>query len=231
MNGAAMRARRSARRAASAGSRAGSRAGVTLVEISIVILLIGVLFMLLFGVIVGLTRITRISAPVSQDRARAFLALENLRSSFAMTYFNRDVKRLVFRARTKGPQDQREDSITFSCVHPNSESVGQADVRDVSYYVVRDPEPEDPAAPFVLYRRENDVVREKPGQTGAHYPLLRNVASFRLRYTLNGREWVSEWNSRESRRIPRLIEIQLRVKVGARIDYFETVAAPGLYIR
>lgn len=208
------------------------RAGFTIAEIALVILLIGVLLTIVAGMMFGLSNVVSQASPVSQQKGRAFLALENVRASIAMTFFNRDAERLIFYGTPGGSGELREDRLTFSCVHPNAEGMGAASVRDVSFYLARDESAEaNPDAPFILYRREDQIADKDPGEGGQHYPILKNVASFRLRYTLNGVDWTEEWDSTKSRRIPRMAQIQLRVMIGERIEYFETVTQPGLYIR
>lgn len=211
------------------------RAGITLAESAFVLLVVAILMTLVFGIVGGMLQITTTAGPDSKERGQAFLALENIRTSLAMTYFNKDLeRRLVFLGARAQIEGQRMDRITFACVHPYSEEVGLAAVRDISF-VVAEREASPGAANgqrnFTLFRREDYIVGETPGRGGKLYPLVDNVISFQIRYSLNGKDWRDDWRSDETRRIPRLVQVQLKVRIGDRTEFFETIAAPGLYIR
>lgn len=214
--------------------RRSSRAGFTIAELVIVVLLIGFLFSMMFGVIFGLTQVTTMSSPSSVAKAAGFLALENLRSSIDQTYFQRDIKRLIFLGKKDGSGERRLDQLTFAAVHPNADSLGVPAVREVSYYLVeeeKDPEDLNDTQTYVLIRREDEMVDDKPGEGGNHYPLVRGVLSLKIRYSLNGKDWKDDWDSTRLRRMPRMVQIQLRIQAGNRSIRFETMAQPGLYIR
>ena len=210
-------------------SAPGVRRGLTLVELTIVVLLVGLLMSLLFGSMFGLTQITSQASPISIQRGRAFLALDNIRSAVDQVFFHRDTDRLWFLGTREGSGERRFDRLTFSAVHANADRVGVPAVREVSYYLKEMPDQNETL--YTLYRREDSMVDDEPGQGGQHYELLQNVVSLMFRYTLNGRDWEDNWDSTKRRRIPRMIQIQLRVKIGPRIAKFETLSQPGLYIR
>ncbi len=198
----------------------------------IVVLLGGVLFSMMVGVSFGLTEITTLASPSSQAKADGFLALENMRASLDQTFFQRDIKRLVFLGKRGGGGETRSDILTFACVHPNADAMGVPAVREVSYYLEPDPDV-DPGEgkSYILIRREDEMIDEQPGQGGNHYPLVGGVVARKFRYSLNGKDWKDEWDSSKIRRIPRMIQIQMRDRAGNRIMRFETMSRPGLYIR
>lgn len=203
---------------------------MTLLEMSIVILLVGFLFFMFFAVIFGLTRVTSLASPESRIKARAFLALENVRSSIDQTYFHRDVKQLWFLGDEGGSGEDRADRLTFACVHANADDLGVAAVREVSFYLEEDRSASKTS--YVLFRREDELVDEKPGTGGRHYELMRNVVSLRFRYSLNGRDWRDDWDSTKLRRIPRMVEVRIQIEgPGGNRTLYETVAQPGLYTR
>ncbi len=208
------------------GHRKQSRLGFSLVELSIVILVLSILFTVMFGVFFGAAKITSMSSPSTQARQQALLTLEMMRSSINQTFYNRDIERLVFFGKEVGGGETRKDRLTFACVNSGADALGVPAVREVSFYVKEDPGGET----GTLYRREDQMVDKKPGEGGSHYPVLKNVVSLKFRYTLTGREWKESWNSKEVRRIPRLVQIQIRVKIGDRTQKFETLAYPGLYM-
>lgn len=229
------RSRASRLRARDSARKFSTRSGFTLAEIVIVVLLIGFLFLMMFGVIFGLTQVTTLASPASRAKAAGFLALENIRSSIDQTYFQRDMQRLIFLGKGDGGNDTHQDQLTFACVHPNADSLGVPAVREVSFYLEKEEkDPSDNASneqTYVLIRREDEMVDDKPGEGGNHYPLVRGVLSLKLRYSLNGKDWKEDWDSTKLRRMPRMVQIQMRMLAGNRSLRFETMAQPGLYIR
>ncbi|MBI3395199.1 MAG: prepilin-type N-terminal cleavage/methylation domain-containing protein [Spirochaetia bacterium] len=209
------------------GGRSSLRAGFTLVELSIVIVVMSVLFTLMFSVFFGVSQITKEATPSSRAKQKALLALEMMRSTVNQTYYNRDIDRLIFLGRQLGTGDTRRDRLTLAAVHPHSDALGVPAVREVSFYVTESKVGEDTGT---LMRREDQLVDNKPGEGGAHYPVMDNVVSLQFRYSLSGKEWKESWSSKEMRRVPRLVHIIMRVKIGQKTHRFETLAAPGLYI-
>lgn len=224
-------ARYAPHRRPNAGRAPGTRAGFTLVEISIAILVLSILFTIMFGIYFGINRIITQSAPSALARKNALLALEMMRSSINQTYFHRDLERIVFVGKREGGGETHTDRLTFAAVHPGAESVGAPAVREVSFYLEEERDTGYNETTYTLFRREDQMVDDEPGEGGAHYPVLKHVVSLQLKYSLSGRDWRDDWNSKETRRIPRLIQIQLRVKIGSNTQKFETLAYTGLLMR
>lgn len=203
------------------------RQGVTLVELSVVILIMSILFTMIFSVYFGIARITGNESPISQAKHRSLLALENMRSSINQTYFKKNVKRLVFIGRKIIDGTRRKDRLTFAAVHQGAAAIGVPAVREVSFYI-RDHQEDTEIGDLI--RREDQMVDKDPGKGGNHYTLLENVISLKFRYSLNGKEWQDDWHHEKLRRIPKLIQIQLKVKIGGRLQVFETLSYTGLYM-
>lgn len=205
-----------------------SRHGFTLIELSIVIMLLATLFTVMFSTFFSVSRIASTASPRSRELADAMLALEILRASISQTYYHPDAERVVFAARPD--PDTRSDRITFSAVHPVS-GTGGSIVREVSFYLKEMPvQPDQGEKRYILMKREEEPVDKKPGEGGLHYALIENVTGLHFKYSLNGREWMDKWNTKQSRRIPRLIQIQLTVRIGGKPRTLETLASPGLYL-
>jgi len=201
------------------------RRGLTLAELAIVILVLGMLFSVLFGALFGISRIINMSSPQAEARRQALLTLETLRNTINQTYFNPDLDRIVFHGKNSGSGERRQDRLTFAAVHPGADSLGVPAVREVSFYLRREKDD------FTLIRREDQHVDKEPGKGGMHYTLLGSVTSFKLRYSLSGKEWTDTWKSSEIRRIPRLVQIQFTVRIGEKEQLFETLAYTGLYLQ
>ncbi len=202
------------------------RKGLTLAELAIVILLMSMLFTLLFSTYFTAARMDKNASPENRARTTAILALDLLQTSLNQAYYLPELDHLVFYGKSEGSGDKRSDVISFATVFPGSDEVGLPAVREVSYYLKRD----DVSAPGILYRREDQNVDLEPYTGGIHYRVLENVESFKLSYSLNGREWVDNWSTKATRRLPRLIRIEILVRVGDRLERFESLASPGLYM-
>lgn len=196
------------------------RRGLTLVELSIVLLVMSMLLGIMFGVYGSIANISKTVSPSMEKKRTALAALEMIRSSLNQTFYRSDQDRLVFLGRKGGDGDSRSDRITFAAVHPGAAEVGMPEVREVSYYLDTNE--------GILYKREDSFVDDNPGEGGNHYAILSDVISFELSYSLKGKSWVEEWNSKLLKKIPLLIRIQVRTKVGNTIERFETLANPGL---
>lgn len=204
------------------------RRGFTLIELSIVVLLLSVLFTVMFGVFFGTSQIATKQSPKSRDLADAMLALEVLRSSISQTYYHPDVERIVFYGKV---DDTRSDRLTFDSASPVSGTGGSSIVREVSFYLREMEQQPDPAEKrYYLMKREKEPVDKEEGKGGLHYQIAENVAFMRFKYSLNGRDWLEKWNTKQSRRIPRLVQIQLGVRIGGTVRTLETLASPGLYL-
>ncbi|EHQ05877.1 type II secretion system protein GspJ [Leptonema illini] len=212
------------------------RRGLTLAELSIVILLMSILFTIMFSTFFAASRIEKNTSPANDARTAALLALNLVQNSLNQAYYVPELDRLVFYGKSEGTGDSRSDVISFATVFPGSDAVGLPAVREVSYYLKR----KDVSSPGALYRREDQNVDDQPYTGGVHYKILDNVESFKLTYSLNGKDWVDTWSSKASRRFPRLIRIEILVRVGAknedgkleggRLERFESLASPGLYM-
>ena len=211
-----------------------SRSGLTLIELSIVIMVIGILLGLIFGTIAGITQVMGEVGPASRQKYQTLQALAVMRASLNQTLHSANLSRLVFVGTSQGNGDQKRDVLTFAAVNSGAEEVGLPAVREISYYL-RDADGHFPCpgqgGGCVLMRREDQTVDDEPGEGGAHYVLLEDVESLEFQYTLNGIDWRPDWNNADNNRIPRIVRIRMRVKIGERVQQFDTMARPGLYIR
>lgn len=205
-----------------------TRRGFTIAELAIFVLLLSMLFTVMFGAFFGVSRIIKNAGPRSRELADATLALEILRSTIGQTYYHPDAERIVFFARQD--RNTSTDRLTFAAVHPVG-GTGSSMVREVSFYLKkmeeRGPNGEEY---YYLMKREEEPVDKNPGEGGLHYVILSRVTSLKFKYSLNGREWSDKWNTKQSRRIPRLIQIQLSAIVSGKARTFETIASPGVYL-
>ncbi|EQA37743.1 putative type II secretion system protein J [Leptospira inadai serovar Lyme str. 10] len=210
------------------------RRGFTLLELSIVAMLLGGLLVMIFGTYTSLLRVSRDNSSVEGgDKQQAMSALENIRSTLAMTFFFATEKRLVFVSRrgrksedgNKHPRESSNDYfIVFAAAHPNSEETGLPEVREVEYFLKKDED----APGYLLIRREDQIVDKFPFAGGQEYTLLNGVKSLAFKFSRTGSKWEEEWDSREAKNIPRLIRIELIAKIGTEERRFETLAFPGI---
>ena len=209
------------------------RSGMTLIELSVVILIMGILFSVLFGVIFAAKNVTNKGMQPARQRQQAVLALENIRTAVDNTFYQADIERLLFYGASNASGEKHADTLTIASVIPGAEASGTPEVREVSFYLDTNGSSVcgDLENGCTLFRREDEAVDTKPGQGGAHYPLVSGVMSLRFRYSYNGKTWIDTWNTKKTSPLPRLIQIQMLVKVSEkRVDRLETLASPGLYV-
>jgi general secretion pathway protein J len=209
----------------------GLRSGLTLIELAVVTAVLSVLLTGIFGTYYTAMKISRNSSPIGgTNRQAIFFALENIRSSFAQTYFVDGHRRLIFIAKDGGVAGQRLDIVNFAANHPNAEETGTVGVREVSFYTRSMNDPDYPDL-YYLIRREDEMVDMQPESGGLEHILLDHVISFQLKYSQRGDKWVDEWNSRDTKRVPKLIRIEIVAKVGDEPMKYESLAAPGLHYK
>jgi len=201
------------------------RKGLTLLELSLVIFAFSILLLVMFSFFLSTSDLTREFAPESQERQKAMLALELLRSSISRAYFMPNAERLVFVSKRGSGDQLRRDRITFASYRPGSESTGQGGVHEISFYVKDAKSAGDEDG--TLMCREDEHVDDKPGEGGKHYPVLTNVVSLVLKHSLNGSNWQEDWSTKKTKKLPLLVRIELRVRIGGKIHLYESVASPG----
>ncbi len=197
------------------------RRGFTLIELALVIATMSVLFIVLFSVNFTVSRISKKTTPLSFNRSQALLTLNMIQNAIRMAYFFPDVDRTVFFGKSNGFEGQRSDQLTLTASSKGSFMAGGGIVKEISFYLKDN----------VLYIREDQIVDEQPYVGGSHYKLLENVKSFKLDYSLNGIDWQDNWSSKATRRIPRLVRVQIILDNEGKQETYETIAIPGFYLR
>ncbi len=213
------------------------RSGFTLIELAIVAALLGSLLVMVFGTYTAILRVTRENIrSEGADREKAMSAIENIRSSIAMAFYFQTEKRLVFVSRRdrksedgkRHPGESTNDHfIVFAAVHPNSEETALPEVREVEYFLKK----MDSSDYFKLIRREDEIVDKFPFSGGQEYVMLENVKKLSFKFSRTGGKWEEEWDSRETKNIPRLIRIELVANMGNEERRFETLAFPGMLLK
>ena len=189
-----------------------SRKGLTLIELSIVVALLGVIFTGIFSTYYTSLKISRNTTPTGgTSRQEIFFALENVRSTLAQTYYVDGHRNLVFIGKTDGVQGGRRDSVVFAANHPNAEEIGSPAIREVSFFLKAMP---DSPEKFYLMRREDEMVDKDPLSGGIDHILLEHVLSFQLKYSQRGDKWQDEWDTKDFKKIPKLIRIEIIALVG-----------------
>ncbi|GBF49077.1 type II secretory pathway [Leptospira ryugenii] len=202
------------------------RKGFTLVEISIVILLLGITMTAMFTVFYTSNSMAKKGrSEKGANRREILYAIENIRGSLARTYFIDNQRRVLFVGKAEGGGGEKNDRIVFCSSNPNSEEEEAASVREVSFFLRKMENPKRPDL-FYLIRREDEMVDNFPTQGGIEHILLENVKSFQLKYSERGEKWVDDWNSRTTKKIPRLIRIEIVSLVGNTFLKYESLAHP-----
>ena len=205
------------------------RKGLTLIELSIVIALLGVIFTAIFSTYYTAIRISRNTAPRGgTSRQEIFFALENVRSTLAQTYYVDGHRNLVFIGKTDGVQGGRRDSVTFAANHPNAEEIGSPAIREVGFFLKPMGETSEE---FYLVRREDEMVDKDPLNGGIEHVLLDHVISFQLKYSQRGDKWQDEWDTKDFKKIPKLIRIEIIAVVGDTEMKYESLAYPGIFFK
>lgn len=207
--------------------------GMTLIEITIVISILSVIMVGVFQAYSTALKIVRTSNPKNGTTRRDMLfALENVRATFAQTFYLQGHKRLIFAGKSDGVAGARYDKVTLAAYHANSEETGSPGVREVSFFTrPMPPTGVEDEGFYYLIRREDEMVDADPENGGVEHVLLTHVKSFQLKYTQRGDKWVDEWNTNDTKKIPKLIRIELIALVGDMEVRYEALANPGMYFK
>lgn len=207
------------------------RKGFTLVEISIVVMIMAVIFTGIFSVFYTANKISKKGASnKGANRKDILYAMENIRGTLARTYFIDNQKRILFVGKQDGVTGSRNDRVVFATSNPNSEEEGQASVREVSFYLRKMPNPKMEGLSYLI-RREDEMIDTFPTQGGVEHVLLENVKSFQMKFSERGDKWVDDWNSRTTKKIPRLIRFEIISLVGNAFVKYESLAHPVILFK
>ncbi len=140
------------------------------------------------------------------------LSLRRIDRDISNAYYRRKNKNAAFIAES----DNVNSSLHFVTVnHRNFRILGDpkqpypsSDVNEVSYYLKEDPKIPDL---FFLYRREERHYDEEPMTGGTESVMLENVTGLRFEFKVRN-DWTARWDSRETRRFPKLVKTILKVK-------------------
>jgi general secretion pathway protein J len=156
--------------------------------------------------------------------------MENIRSTLTRAYFIDNQRRILFVGKQEGALGTRNDRIVFATANPNSEEEGQSSIREVSFYLKLMPGAKLEGLSYLI-RREDEMVDSFPTQGGVEHILLENVKSFQIKYSERGDKWVDDWNSRTTKKIPRLIRFEIISLVGNAFVKYESLAHPGILFK
>ncbi|WP_411822690.1 type II secretion system protein GspJ [Leptospira sp. 'Mane'] len=204
------------------------RRGFTLIEISIVMMVLGSIFTGMFMVFYTSNNIAKKgSSQKGSNRKDILYAVENVRATITRTYYIDNQRRVLFAGKAEGVPGERNDRISFCTSNPFAEEEDSASVREVSFYLRKMENPKMPDL-YYLIRREDEMVDSSPTQGGIEHILLENVKSFQLKYSERGDKWVDDWNSRTTKKIPRLVRMEIISLVGNSFLKYESLAHPGI---
>ena len=205
------------------------RIGLTLIELSIVVALLGVIFTGIFSTYYTALKNSRNTVPKGgTSKQSIFFALENVRSTLSQTYYVDGHRNLVFIGKTDGVQGGRRDKVIFAANHPNSEEIGSPAIREVSFFL----KPmENKQEEYNLIRREDEMVDKDPLNGGIEHILLEHVTSFQLKYSQRGDKWQDEWDTKDVKKVPKLIRIEIIAVVGDTEMKYESLAYPGIFFK
>lgn len=211
--------------------------GMTLVELSLVTAILATILVGIFSTYYYALKITKESDPRgTAPRKDVFFALENLRSTFAQTYYLQGHKRLIFIGKDSNTTSGRADTVVFAANHVNSEETGTPSVREVAFFLKpMNPNPK-PFADrdtqfFNLVRREDEMVDMDPLNGGTEHVILSYVKSFQLKYSQRGDKWEDKWDTNDLKKIPKLIRIEIIVLIGTDEFKYETLSYPGFFFK
>ncbi len=140
------------------------------------------------------------------------LAIFRIDRDISNTYFKRTNKNIAFIGQDDG-ETGRLDFVTvlhkdFSVSGNIKKPLNFSDIREVGYYIAMDPQNSDRP---VLVRREDNHFDSDPLNGGEINIILKDVVGLTFRFK-QGNDWIKNWDSRNTKRIPFAVKTTLIVK-------------------
>ncbi len=193
------------------------RNGFTLVEIMVAIVILATVLTIVYRVFSGSYAALRQISPEKDLYHTARVILDRMADEIQSAYFRPGLPYTGFVGENDEKDEAPWDSLTFSAMANfywvgKVEEIKESDFLKISYYPVEDEE-----EPFErrLVRRqdpgfgpfEEDFEEVGSRDRGVHR-LTDDIWGIDVTY-FDGTEWVEEWNSIESERLPQAVEIKL----------------------
>ena len=110
---------------------------------------------------------------------------------------------IVFISKIDFIEDEPVHRIDFITMSSMGSNVFGASV--VGYFLIKNEEGE-----RVFVRRESKDVRDDPTEGGTNFELSKLVTKFKLNF-FNGEDWVDDWNSKASGKLPKQVRVTINV--------------------
>jgi len=146
------------------------------------------------------------------DLARSLLA--KLSDDITNAYYNPSMKEAVFYGKRSSPDREgpRLDSVALTTLtnwrKPDSKEM---DLWEVGY---RFDEKPDGKGTVLVRREKRDMKDSVPLEGGVDLEITDGISELMLRYS-DGTAWTDDWDSRNLRKLPRMVEIRISLQDGS----------------
>ena len=186
--------------------------GFTLIEVLVATAIASLIMVMVYTAYSSILKTIQDLSGYSEFYENINLALSKMDRDISNSFINRRNLTATFISDTEGDQSY----LHFVTVNHQSLRIEGdinrptpvSDINEVSYFL--EPDPKIPDL-FMLMRRDERHYDKEPEQGGETHLLLENVTGLTIEFRQRN-NWVGRWDSRETKRFPKMVKITLKVK-------------------
>jgi len=207
--------------------------GFTLIEILLVSALMGTLFVMMFGTFFQINEIVSFQTSASDRATSALNSLNTLAADFnnlvTDNWYNKeatyDIARPYFLVKKNIDSGKRFDFASFISGQYYSNNMAlQSRVHTVTYYVKED----ETNQKKTLFRRESVFADYKNPHSGISLPLIEEIEEFKIEFSVNGDNWVDDWDYDEKKSFPKYIQVTIKWEQNNTIRQLSRIILPPI---
>ncbi len=181
--------------------------GFTLIEIAIVMSLIGFLFFTMFGTYASIQKLIQNQSIVIKKSDQALYVIAMITNDLNNLYFEKwNTNNFFIGKKNTISHDIEIDTLSFTSKsqYANSSTM-QTTAFGVKYFGKYD---EKTGRAYIF--RQEDPFSITSSNSGIPIPILEEVTQLQFKYSRNGTDWKTNWDSKQAQRAPSFIEVQMK---------------------
>ncbi|HOP62697.1 MAG TPA: type II secretion system protein GspJ [Spirochaetota bacterium] len=202
--------------------------GFTLIEMLVAAAVSSIILIMVYTAYSSVIKSIKYGSTASDYYERLNFALRRIDTDISNLYWNKDLKDLCIVCTEKTGSsilnfitaEYRNSKLIYNLKN----QVPVSDVHEVGYYLRQ----KSGSDSFELIRRSSIGYDDSPLEGGVEEILLKNVRSLNFEFKYRN-DWVREWDSRETKKIPKLVKTTLIVNDLSRgTEKYEFLSIPNI---
>lgn len=173
--------------------------GFTLVEILIAVAIVSLILTIIYGSYVSSIDTMNYTREKMDAFSMVRLTLSRMNDEITSSFFSEDGKDVMFSG-----EEGKVDFVSSSHERIFKESK-EYDLIEIGYFA----EPDEKGESLSLWRREDKTPDDDVLEGGEREKLIEGLKSIEFKY-YDGKEWRSEWDSKEKKGLPQAVKVTLK---------------------